>query len=159
MLVQKKTKKNAGFTLIETLLYIGLFGLILSGTILSIYPIFTNTQRSMETVVAEGEAAFLVQKINTALLSASSFVVPFGDDELRVILHGGAVVWFRQGSEQLEISRDYGTTWTPLNTSRIPVENFLVTETMPSGDAPRYIEFTFDVDGRAVGPIRKIFHF
>jgi len=151
--------KEEGFTLIESLLYIGLFAVILTGTIASTYPIFSNTQNSTESVIREGEVAFVVRKINTALFSATDVSVPLSGDEVRVTLHGGEVAWFRDAGGAMEISRDSGSSWEELTASRVEMSNLTAVEVAPTGDAPRYVEYSFDADGETVGTIRKIFHF
>ena len=56
------TFKNAGFTLLETIIYIGLFGLIFSGILTSIYPILTGADRLTEDILINSEKEFIFAK-------------------------------------------------------------------------------------------------
>src|SRR3990167_6326959 len=67
---------NKGFTLLETLIYIALLGMLLTGVLLTAYPLFTGAERITKNVTAEGEAAFILRKISWALSSAASVSTP-----------------------------------------------------------------------------------
>ena len=51
-------RKLAGFTLIETIIYIALLSLILSGSLVITHQIFDNSRQTNQKIVAQAEAAF-----------------------------------------------------------------------------------------------------
>ena len=69
-------KKNSkGFTLIETLVYLGLFSIIMVGVIAASFAIFESNGRSQTKSLLQEEGNFLLAKINYALSSAKSVSV------------------------------------------------------------------------------------
>lgn len=72
-------KKQSGFTLIETLIYIVLFTMIIGGGMVAAYQIIQATSGGTNHVVMEEEANFLLRKIDWALTglgSSSSITSP-----------------------------------------------------------------------------------
>src|SRR3989344_6040986 len=69
-------RRQGGFTLIETILYIGLFAILVGGILVSVYPIFTNTGRSSLQVTVDTEAGFLLRKFAWALSSINAVTDP-----------------------------------------------------------------------------------
>jgi type II secretory pathway pseudopilin PulG len=165
-----------GFTLIETIIYIGLFGIMFTGIFVSIYPIFTSTDRLTKNITSEGEAAFILSKINYALSDTVTSstgritIPPEGSTTNKLILINDTEKYhFSQGTsgtfcaaplicKQLLLSKD-GDIATPLNASRISIENFKVKHVAGAGGAARYIEVSFTANGRAIGPVRYYVHF
>src|SRR4051812_4410040 len=71
MLHHKKIT-NGGFTLIETLLYIGLFAIVIGGGMIATYQIIQSTEASKNHIILQEEANFLLRKVNWALAGATS---------------------------------------------------------------------------------------
>src|SRR3989344_2162395 len=69
---KNKLKINTGFTLIETIIYIGLFVLILSGALTSVYSILEANARNQTKIMVQEEGAFLLGKIDWALTGVVS---------------------------------------------------------------------------------------
>jgi prepilin-type N-terminal cleavage/methylation domain-containing protein len=63
--------KNNGFTLIETMIYIALFGLIMSGAVVTAYQLLEGGRRNQAAISIQEEGTFLTRKINWALVGAS----------------------------------------------------------------------------------------
>ena len=63
----KKLQLEKGFTLIETIIYIGLFGIMCTGIFVSMYPLFTSAQRLTSNILIDSETAFILAKIEYAL--------------------------------------------------------------------------------------------
>ena len=68
----RKIKHNAGFTLIETMLYIALFAIIIGGAIVTAYSIIESGGKNEAKFQVQEEANFLLRKINWALTGADS---------------------------------------------------------------------------------------
>jgi type II secretory pathway pseudopilin PulG len=171
--------KKSGFTLIETIIYIGLFSLIFTGIFVSIYPLMTGAERLSRNVAIEGETAFILAKIEYALsdsITSSSGTITSpaagATGSSLVIAVGGNERYRFEGQS----SSSYCTTplicrvltlktgggsndAIPLNAQRVQVENFSVTHTGPTGGEPRYLDVSFTVNGEAVGPVRYYLHF
>ena len=167
-------KKDCGFTLIETIIYIGLFALIFSGIFVSIYPIFTGAERLTKNVATEGETAFILSKIDNALSSiitdSNGTITTPGGNQL-VLSYNGTEKFRFAGSTSstycvtplvcklITIEKDHSGDAVPLNAQRVQFENLSVTQTAPTGGASRYIDISFTANGKAVGPIRYYLHF
>jgi len=64
-------RKNSGFTLIEVIIYIGLFSIIIGGGMVAAYGIIEGTDAGSNKIVLQEEANFLLRKINWALTGAT----------------------------------------------------------------------------------------
>ncbi len=147
-------KNSKGFTLLETLIYVALAGIIIVGIVVTVYPIFTSTDKITANISREGETVFVLRKIYW-MLNHSSFVSVPTSDELRITLDGGTNVRFKQGIGSIDMSTNGGVNWVPLTASRVTFNNFLVTHVPPANNLPRYVEITFDSNGTVFGPVRK----
>ncbi len=68
-------KKQNGFTLIEVLVYIALFGIMMLGIVGVTYAILESTGKGQSRIVMQEEGDFLMGKINWALTGATTTVV------------------------------------------------------------------------------------
>lgn len=174
MIKRPRHKNDNGFTLIETIIYIGLFALIFTGIFISIYPILTGAERLTRSVTAEGELAFVLSKIDYALSSTmtdnNGAITTPGGNQLVLSYRGIEKFRFTGNSSStycvaplicnvITLEKDRSGDGVPLNTQRVSFENFNVTQTAPSGGAPRFIDISFTVNGKPVGPIRYYVHF
>lgn len=140
------------FTLLETIIYIALLSVILTGLMVAVYPLFTGAERNTAKVNAEGEAAFILRKVAWALSSAASVSEPAAGssgDTLTIV--GGVSLAENDGAIEVD--------GVPITNSRVEVSDFSVTHTAPSGNTPRLIEVSFKIDGTPVGPWQKYVHF
>lgn len=171
-------QKTSGFTLIETIIYIGLFALIFTGIFVSIYPIFTGAERLTKNVATEGETAFVLSKIDYTL--SSTLIDSNGTITSPAAgATGNTLVLSYNGTEKFRFAGSTSSTYcvsplickvitldtnhasdaVPLNTQRVQIENLSVTHVAPSGGALRYIDVSFTANGKSVGPIRYYLHF
>jgi type II secretory pathway pseudopilin PulG len=67
--------QQSGFTLIETILYIGLFVLIMSSVILATYSMIASTDKSQYRSLMHNEAQFVIAKFNWTLNGATSVTI------------------------------------------------------------------------------------
>ncbi len=63
--------RQKGFTLIETIIYIGLFGVIIGGGLVAAYQIIQATDGAQNHVILQEEANFLLRKIDWAITGAT----------------------------------------------------------------------------------------
>jgi type II secretory pathway pseudopilin PulG len=166
-----------GFTLVETIIYIGLFGLLFSGIFASMYPIFTNAEKLTKNIATEGEVAFILTKFHYALANAltddsRTISTPSeGTTDDALVLMNGATELFRFEEDLSNVFctpprscgfityGENGDDPTPLNAERIYIKDFQVTHIAPSGDTPRYLDVSFTANEVEIGPIRYYVHF
>lgn len=167
----------AGFTLLETIIYVGLFSLIFTGVFVSIYPLLTGAERLTKNVAIEGEAAFILAKLEYILSSTltdtngalASPLPGTNGDQLRLTYNGNeryrvALATTGDFCETPLICRmltiaTAGDPAVPLNAQRVQVENFLVQHVAPANDQPRYLDVSFTVNNEPIGPVRYYLHF
>jgi hypothetical protein len=158
---------NKGFTLLEAIIYVGLLGILLTGLFVSINPFLDGAARITARVAAEGEAAFILRKIDWALTTkitddGDSITSPSAGGATTSILSidpdPGGEVRFEQSGDYLMYVDSTGST--ELNPERVPITDFSVTH-VATGEAelPRYVEVYFKADGIEVGPARYYLRF
>jgi type II secretory pathway pseudopilin PulG len=171
--------KQLGFTLIETIIYIGLFSLIFTGIFMSIHPLFTGAARMTRNIAIEGESAFILAKIEYALsdtitapegvvatpgagATAAELVLTFdGDERFHFALDNSNTFCSAPlVCKMLTITKDNDPLTTlPLDAGRVQIENFSVTHVAPAGGEPRYLDVSFTANGEPIGPVRYYLHF
>lgn len=119
-------KKQKGFTLIETLIYLALFAILMSGIGVTVYAVIEGAGRGQTKIMVQEEGGFLLGKINWALAGASSatatpstLTISRYNYPLNPLVFGlnGTTMTLKEGS---------GTT-TPLNSDDVKVTNLLFT--------------------------------
>jgi len=152
-----KTQKNGGFTLIETIIYVALFGLMIGGLFISLLQIYYNTNDLRGTVAVEEEINFTIRKMDSLMNDIRNLEgddVPDGPD-------GGTSVSFVKSfdpSMAVEINLD-GTRIEVcidgncgfITSANITVDNLIFKEIPPGIKSPRGIETDLVINGRAVG--------
>ena len=68
--------KNGGFTLIETITYLAIYSIIITGALVSAYAIFESAGRNQTKAIAQEEGTYLVGKIDWALTGTQSITAP-----------------------------------------------------------------------------------
>ncbi len=168
---------TSGFTLIETIIYIGLFSLIFTGIFMSIHPLFTGAARMTRNIAIEGESAFILAKIEYALSdtitsplgvvttpsagsTGNTLILEFDGDErfAFAIDNSNAFCSSPVICKMLTLSED-GAAAQPLNAGRVQIENFSVTHVAPTGGIPRYLDVSFTANDETIGPVRYYLHF
>lgn len=141
--------KNQGFTLIEIIIYIGLFSIMIGGLFVSVFQIIQNLGGVEEKITVEEEMNFVVKKIDWALNemtavnfplsgTASSLDVDRNGDDVEIGMNGGNIAMCLEG-ECFDI--------TSVN---VNVDN-LVFEYLPAiGSAPVGIRTTVVLNGRVI---------
>lgn len=170
--------KNSGFTLMETIIYIGLFGLLFSGIFTSIYPILTSADRLTMNVLAVSEREFMLAKINYILndsLTRSDVTIEeplpgATSSQLSIRSLGVEKYHLETGhlnchiplicnERELILRNKHGLT-EALNNSRIKVSNLQVHRPpLQTGVMPNYIDISFDIKGEEMEPMRFYLRF
>jgi type II secretory pathway pseudopilin PulG len=82
-------KSGAGFTLIETLVYIALFAILMGGAVAVAYTVFESVGHNQAKQILQQEGDFLIGKIEWALSGAQTITVP-RLDTLQITKYGSS---------------------------------------------------------------------
>jgi Tfp pilus assembly protein PilW len=152
--IDRKTKLQAGTTLIEVIIYLALFTIIIGGSLVSVHQIIESTNKLQSKVVLQEEANFILRKINWALngatnmstnvtppsLSITNPLQPVSDSPLVFDLHNG----------YLRLKRGAGLE-SNLNSQNVTVSNLVFTYTASSGGKPASIKVSFTLTEKEKG--------
>lgn len=147
-----RKENRAGFTLIETLVYIGLFSMIIGGAIISAYNIFESTNRNQTKAMVAEEGIYLIGKINWALTGATSVNVPFSN-QLSVTKFGipstDNPLVFDDSLGEMRLKRGANAPQV-LNNANVMVNNLIFVHTVSSGDGITLesISASFTIDAK-----------
>src|SRR6266404_3191432 len=143
-------KYNHGFTLIETLIYIALFGIIIGGVSVCVYTLISASGHDQTGIMLEQEGDFLLGKLSWALadgygltvgVDKTSFSVNkynFTDNSLAFDFHNGNLR-LTQGASGAE----------NLNNSSTRVENLVFQDLPAQNGQPEGLSASFVVTARA----------
>ena len=148
-----KSKNNKGFTLIETIVYLALFGILLSGVFMSAFNIIESSGRNQVKIIMKNEGEFLLAKINWAISRAIIAQVPEGG--CLQINDGVNNLEFRQGENIMTLKRNENEAII-LNNKSVKVSNlfFIKNENDIKG-----IRYGFDLKSNAPNGMNLISHF
>ena len=124
--VDNRKRKSSGFTLIETLVYIGLLAILIGGGMAGVYNILEGSGRTRNAMYREQEAYFITRKIDAVLSEATSVTIPSiaHPSSTSLAVHtdtdtGVEAVTINLSGEQITIQRGAGTPY-PLNDTSTP---------------------------------------
>lgn len=127
------------FSLIETIIYLALFGILMGGAVVSAANLFESQSRSHTTSVIEDEGNFLIGKINWALYGAEAVTSPpLGSSGTTLTITKwdtavGNPLVINQNGTNLTLSRAGGTA-VVLNNSNVAISNLSFQHIAGSGD-------------------------
>ena len=143
-------KSDEGFTLMETMIYIALFGILMSGAVVGAYNLLEGSGRNIAATRIQEEGTFLNRKINWALSGATNASVSGGGSTLTITRPDlGAqspLVIFGTGSA-VTIARGVGAP-TQLNSDRFPVKNVVFTYQASVNGRPPSVAINFLVQDK-----------
>jgi type II secretory pathway pseudopilin PulG len=109
-------KNQKAFTLIETLVYLGLFTILMGGILTAAFNVFESINRDQTKITIQEEGNFLLAKINKALSEARSFNA--AGNQLSVERWDGSDVTFSLSGTDLNSSEGGA-----LNNSNVRISN------------------------------------
>jgi Tfp pilus assembly protein PilV len=142
---KKINSAQSGFTLIETIIYIALFALIISGAVVSVYSIMGSNARNQTKAMVEEEGNFLVGKIDWMFNEKQNISIDHTGTAWTLIMAridgtNEAKIKIDNGKMQI----DEGTGYLDLNNSNIivtcPSDCFFHTVSTGNGINPESIE-------------------
>lgn len=140
--------KHSGFTILEALIYIALFGFIMGSMVISAYQIFEGSAQAQAMAEREVELNFLLRKFAWALNGATLVSVPTSD-VLRV-LHDDEIYDFASSDGMVTLTFN-GESYA-LTSSRLEITDLSFELTDADRDV---LAITMDINGHAVGPITR----
>jgi prepilin-type N-terminal cleavage/methylation domain-containing protein len=140
-----------GFTLIETLLYIAIFGIILVAGISAAYNLIESTTRFNNKVLVESEANFVLRKLSLGLENVTNAAVSNTASEYSVALTRSSpseTLTFSIPITAGEVTINHGAGALPITTSRVSVTDGNVIYTNPASGLSS-VQVDFKINGRA----------
>lgn len=137
-----------GFTLIETIIYIALLGILLSGAVMVAYDLISSSGRVEGKNTVQEEGNFVLGKLRWILGSASDVSVT-GTQELTVTRSGSptSVVIKLSGTPPEVVMQEDGSPFSPLTTSNVTVTNLKFKIIPATGGAPKGVIATTTING------------
>lgn len=137
------SESGAGFTLIETLVYIVLFAIVIGGGMTATYQIIQATDANYNHVILQDEANFLFRKIDWALIGIIGITTPpntIPTNNLvvnKTVNNTPATLTFETHDSDSTCPINYlclkQSSAVPLNSSSLAFSNPLFTRTIVSG--------------------------
>lgn len=140
-----------GFTLIETLLYFGLFAMLAGGGIAATYGIIVSTARSADRVAIASEADFLSAKVDWMLagLAASDVMSPTsGASGTLEVSRSGTTLRLEARETDATLTRGAGTA-SVLNGGGVHVSALRFTRSV----GPDAVTTSFTLSASSSGPV------
>lgn len=141
-----KLKNNAGFTLVEVLIYSALFSLMMVGMLGAVYMVIQGANQSKARLLIDDEANFVLRKINWTLSGISAINLPGPSStgaNLSVDKTGFVLpVRLRLNLENIEIDSGTGT-YTPLDTGHVLAASLSFQHIPAEDNKPAAIRATF----------------
>lgn len=137
-----------GFTLLETIIYIAMVGLLIGGGVAAGLYIIDTSEKNRTDVNIQTEGLFLIGKIDWAITGATAVTEPAAgatDNVLEVTKTGMGVVRISVSSEQAELSVN-GAPAVALTNDRVHVQSLQFTHAIETGKPPR-IDAAVTIDG------------
>lgn len=158
------TNHKRGFTLLEAIIYSALFGTLITGVLLTSYPLIEGSARSREKAYVEMETIFIIAKIRYAIAhnvttkNILAGLLPKEGDEASSTLQSesGSFVFKNQGTELL-YSEDTLPLF-PLHSNRDKITDFQVLHEKALNEA-HFLTVSWRTNGETVGPFKIYFHF
>lgn len=141
-----------GFTLVETLVYIALFGILVGGFVVSAYGLFESNNRNLAKAMLQQEKDFVVGKINWALSGAQSVTVPAAGAS------GGTLTLTKYDGSTITLGLSSGAVTvegSAITNSNVTVTKLVFIRTYAGGASPESVEAGFTIstltqDGKSI---------
>lgn len=155
----RNMRTHAGFTLIEATIYLGLFSLVIGGSVVAAFQVFEFAGRNQTRAIIQGEGDFLIAKMSWALSGTQSINSPTApapnsgcasSTQLSVTKWETAVgnpLVFMESGGYVSLGRA-GNPGLPLNNTNVSVSNFEVARCWPNPSSPEYVEPRFTITAR-----------
>lgn len=144
---------NAGFTLIEVVVYLALFGILFTGAIAGAYSILETANKNQVRAMMQEEGEFLIAKINWAVSNASSAAVPSSGVLQATVLSDN--LEFTQSGNDLVLEKNSSGIDIKLNNSAVSIgddgagnSSLFFVDLSNSGTGQKGINYGFELDAK-----------
>ena len=140
---------HKGFTLIETIIYLALFAVLMTGALVAAYNLKEGGERMQTRAMLQEEGTFLLGKIEWSMLGASSIDEPGANAAGTTLCvtksDGTTVILDRMG---MSVRIDTGSGPQPLTGEDVRVMNMLFSHTLAKGSdiVPEEVQVSFEVE-------------
>ncbi len=150
--------QQKGFTLMESVIYIALFSIIITGTIVSAYELLRGSSAIDKKIVIQSEGNFVIRKIESALNGAQSIVLPSSGSGsvLRVIKSDGAQSDIQINGNFVEFRDGALNSFLPITTPNVILESLVFEKLEESGASPAGIKAVLTLNGTTFETTRYI---
>lgn len=142
-------KSQAGFTLLETLIYIALLSFFLASLLGITYQSLESSQQISAKITLQQEANFILRKMDWALTGAGS-ATSVSPEQLHIVRNNAPLTvdfLYDSAAKNIQMSTDNGVTYYPLNTINTKVTNNSFNLTSAGG--ANYAELAITLDGQS----------
>lgn len=143
----KKHVTQRGFTLLEVLIYIALFGLLMSGAVVSAFQLLESGQRQDISFAAQQEGTFVNRKLAWALAPATAVSVSGGNKLTISRPDLGTTLIVDASSTPITFARGTNPA-VPLTSSGLTVENTHFVVLPPANGLPTAVELAYTLGGK-----------
>ncbi len=152
---------NKGFTLIETVIYIGLFTILMGTGFIAVYNLIEGSNRLNTRAVTAEEGNFVLRKINWALtgISVSTADITSPSTALPYLTNNTLTIKRWYGSQKIPVTIQYnsvsksiemsenGTALIPITTPNVTVTLLQFKYLPPTSTSPAGIKATMTING------------
>jgi len=154
-------KSETGFTLIETVVYLGLFALLIGGTIVAAYSVFESSDRLRTIAMLQQEGYFIIAKIEWALGGANTVTLPAvgaSGPTLSFARHDGLVIVLETAGADMTLQRNVNSPQI-LNNADVQISGLNFVHEWAGGINPERIEAHFTLSANTANGARILQNF
>ncbi len=146
---QKLYTTARGFTMVEVLIYIALFGMLMTGAVVSAFQLLQSGQRQDLSFVSQQEGTFVARKLAWALAPASAVSVSGGNvlTITRSDLGSQSPLVFDGSGSRMTLKRGSGAA-LPLTPDGILLEQVAFSVTPPANGLPTAVRAEYTLGGK-----------
>jgi type II secretory pathway pseudopilin PulG len=144
------------FTLIETIIYIGLLGMLMTGAVLTAYELTQHADVLSAKNTAGEEGNFVLRKIVWALSGAQTVSVPTEwGSTLSISHYDGTVIDMRVSSGVIQM-RENGANYVRITTPNVTVNDLSFHYLPASGNVPAGLAASTTINGLVFSTTRYL---
>ncbi|OGG52891.1 hypothetical protein A3H16_03435 [Candidatus Kaiserbacteria bacterium RIFCSPLOWO2_12_FULL_53_8] len=145
--MKRRTTSCKGFTMIETLVYLALYAIIMTGLLSAVYSLIESSVHNQTVAMVEEEGNFLAGKIEWALSNAREILAPSSSGStLSVTTFDGSPITIGLTGGDMRIQEASNPAHI-LNNTNVSITNLSFTHARASSDGinPESIESSFTI--------------
>ncbi len=139
--------KNKGFTLLETIIYLALFSVLMSGALVTVYTLLQSGTQNLGGASIQSEGLFVNRKLTWALSGATAVTVP--DSHTLIVtrpdLGAQSPLTITAFDEVFTIQRGTGSR-VPFSNTYMVVANIDITLTPAQPNTPASIHIRYTIN-------------